>query len=260
MSPVARLLKAWLPGRQPPAAVSRPRQFHAVRPDRVYAVGDPHGRLDLYAALEEDLADDAARRGGSAVLVVLGNIVDRGPQAAALVERLIAPPPPPLTRIVLAGNHEQAMLDFLARPAPDHGWLSFGGMQTLLSYGIDRLPESRHRMARLLSRAVPETHRRFLAGLPSIVTFPGLVLVHAGVDQDRTPDMQPEDTLLWSRPDPARDRGYRGQLLVHGHTPVVSVEIVGERINVDTGACFSGKLSAVRIDRDDTIRVFEHAG
>ena len=257
---IGEFLRALLPSRAPPPVALRRREHHRERPALVYAIGDPHGRLDLYTRLEEKIAEDAGRAMADAVLVVLGNVVDRGPQTAELIERLVHPPPATLHRIVLAGNHEQAMLDFLRDPAPDHGWLAFGGMQTLMSYGVDHVPDNRRVLRRLLQEAIPAEHRAFLADLPSMVTFPGIVLVHAGVEGAPKPGVENGATRLWEKPAPRGQRRESRPLQVHGHTPVVSVDIAGDRINVDTGACFSGKLSAIRIAADGGLRILEIRG
>src|SRR3546814_876327 len=66
-----------------------------IRPDysgppgrRVYAIGDIHGRDDLFAQLIERIrADHAARGPAQMTLNLLGDLDDRGPQSAEVVER-----------------------------------------------------------------------------------------------------------------------------------------------------------------------------
>ena len=57
---------------------------------RVYAIGDVHGCMDRLAALHEQIADDlAARPVEHAILVHLGDYVDRGTDSAQVVDWLI---------------------------------------------------------------------------------------------------------------------------------------------------------------------------
>ena len=52
-----------------------------------------------------------------------------------VVERLLDPPPGFETRC-LRGNHDQAVLDFLADPLTYRAWKNYGAQETLLSYGV----------------------------------------------------------------------------------------------------------------------------
>nr|WP_275981993.1 metallophosphoesterase [Frigidibacter sp. ROC022] len=228
------------------------------RPDAViYAVGDPHGRLDLFRRLERLILSDPDRPATQpALLVVLGDMLDRGPASAGLIEHLLAPPPRGLERICLMGNHEAMALAFFARPDPAAPWLKLGGAETLASYGIAPDPTLGYRLpARQLAARidghVPVPHLAFLRGLPLWLRIGPHFFSHAGPDPARRLDAQRPHELLWSRafdaaptkPPPDLGNG----LAVQGHVPLPRAERRGWRLGVDTGACATGRLTAVRL-------------
>jgi diadenosine tetraphosphatase ApaH/serine/threonine PP2A family protein phosphatase len=72
--------------------------------------------------------------------------------------------------------------------------------------------------------------------------------VHAGVRPGRPLDQQDEEDLLWIREEFLDFDGDFGKRIVHGHTPVDVATFKPNRINLDTGACFGGPLTAVLIE------------
>ena len=97
---------------------------------RVYAIGDIHGCLDrlreLHAAIAADLA---ARPVEQALLLHVGDYVDRGPDSAGVVRLLAAGDPlPGVATVNLMGNHERTMLDALDGVGPSAtDWMISGG-------------------------------------------------------------------------------------------------------------------------------------
>ena len=93
--------------------VTGPAQLTASIPagQRVYAVGDIHGRLDLLDELLAKIDADNTQRGASeTTLIFLGDLIDRGPQSMQVVERIMdIKARHPRTRILL-GNHEEVFL------------------------------------------------------------------------------------------------------------------------------------------------------
>src|SRR5258708_22659594 len=135
----------------------------------IYAVGDIHGRLDLLTDLLAEVAADAERHPDdqSRQLVFLGDYIDRGTESRGVIDALLRPAWPEFPRIFLMGNHEDAMLEFLDEKSDGVAWLTYGGLETLLSYGvaIRRLPTNADSAAELtdaLRAAVPQRHIDFL--------------------------------------------------------------------------------------------------
>ena len=219
---------------------------------RVYAVGDVHGRLDLLLPLLARIRDDiAARDDADNHVVLLGDLVDRGPYSAETIEYAACHLPSFATFHVLMGNHEEAMLRALD-PAEDRSenfWLKFGGYETLASYGVpvaalgEDLPS-----AEMLRRYIPERHRRFLESLPDTVRFGDYVLVHAGVRPGVALEAQSSDDMRWIRYEFLSHRGDLGACIIHGHSISEEPDVQPNRIGIDTGAYSSGVLTALGLE------------
>lgn len=231
----------------------RPRlKLEAGRFETVYAIGDIHGCLTELQQLETRIVGDAAGASGTCLIVLLGDFIDRGPDSAAVVDHVMLPPPAGFERISLCGNHELAMLRFLADPMAGADWLDLGGLETLRSYGID-LMELRHRFRSTTAclsaaaRAVPQHHRRFLLELPILLELGEFVFVHAGLRPGVPLAEQSDHDLIWIR-EPFLSQGPElERTVIHGHVPTAGIVFGNRRIGVDTGAYATGRLSAVRI-------------
>jgi serine/threonine protein phosphatase 1 len=222
---------------------------------RIYAVGDIHGRLDLLEELLAQIdADDAARHRAQTKLLFLGDLVDRGPQSAQVVERLIRlAQHRPRTQFVL-GNHEEV---FLAALSGDVKALKFfnriGGRETILSYGIT---EQEYRdldypeLLELLISRVPAQHRAFLEDFEDMVVVGDYAFVHAGIRPESPLAEQKISDLRWIRDEFLGHRGPLEKIIVHGHTIAPAVEMTAHRIGLDTGAYASGKLTAMGFEDD----------
>lgn len=218
-------------------------------PGLIYAVGDVHGCLDLLNALEDKITADAAAHDENPVIIMLGDYIDRGDNSRGILEHLSLPPASGTSRICLAGNHEEMFLRFLEKPAQNASWLDFGGVETLLSYGVNPklFAESKLKGKALryeLDALIPHEHTHFLKGLHLLIRTGDLVFVHAGIMRDISIDAQLQKDVLWMRSQP--DDDHPPYVVVHGHTPHQEVFKSLQRYCVDTGAYQSGKLSAVK--------------
>lgn len=220
---------------------------------RAYAVGDIHGRLDLLDRLLKSIADDhAARPPAKGLLVFLGDLIDRGPQSAEVVERVRTLELPGFRTVALAGNHEDAMRRVLGGEAGEiAGWLRFGGIQTLASYGCDAVELARLAPSdaqKRIAAAIPQADHRFLADLADSFRFGDYLFVHAGIRPGVPLDQQSAEDLRWIREPFLSDRRDHGMTVVHGHTISEEVQVVGSRIGIDTGAYATGWLTALAIE------------
>ncbi len=220
---------------------------------RIYAIGDIHGRLDLLDRVIAAIERDVKERGPAALTVTLGDYVDRGPASCGVLERLCVNPFP-TPHIALKGNHETFLAAFLADPGLGPQWRDFGGLETLHSYGIsvERFMLSRNydAAAQVLQEALPPAHVDFLQSLKSSHSHGKYFLCHAGVRPGVPLDRQDERDLLWIRNEfLASDLDF-GKIVVHGHTPVEEPEVKPNRINIDTGAFATGRLTCVVLDED----------
>ncbi len=220
---------------------------------RAYAIGDVHGCKslleDLIGKIEADLA---ARPVGEAWLVLVGDLIDRGPDSAGVIELLRTYRHDRLKPAFLMGNHEEYFLRILGGETKKlDSWLTYGGKECVESYGLSPedlivLPEGEALLR--LRRAVPDNHRRFLKGFHDTFRFGDYLFVHAGIRPGLALDQQSREDLRWIREPFLSDMGDHGFVVVHGHTIVDAVEERPNRIGIDTGAYRSGVLTALVVD------------
>ena len=213
---------------------------------RIYAIGDIHGCARQLEHLHAAIAlDFAARPVASALLLHIGDYVDRGADTAGVIERLAnGCPVPGLDMVNLMGNHEHTMLEALSgERAAGTDWLFAGGKAALQSYGID--PDGpRDRWA----TQIPIAHQDFLRSLVPIHREGGYAFIHAGVRPGIPLEDQTRDDLLRSRQPFLYSEADFGAVIVHGHTPVKAPVVRHNRIAIDTGAVFGGKLTCLVLE------------
>jgi len=241
----------------------------------VYAVGDIHGRLDLLTSLMRQVTDHAARIGaehpvGRKVIVCVGDYVDRGPDSKGVIDFLLDLPQAQaladsaqalpgsaqaagFTLKCLIGNHERMMLDFLVEPETvGQMWLRNGGLETLQSYGVGfdtaapRVQEFQ-RARDALAAALPARHKEFLDQLLLTHREGDYLFVHAGLKPGVALDAQREADMLWIRGPFLHTPADYGCLVVHGHTITPEPEWEAWRIGIDTGAFYTGRLTALAL-------------
>lgn len=231
----------------------RPDAPHAELPagQRVYAVGDIHGRLDLFRALVEAIeADDAERAPAETLVVLLGDLVDRGPDSKGVIDLAREWQERRPVRI-LFGNHEEMFLRSMADIEMFRHFLRHGGRETVLSYGVDpghfaqaTLEEAQD----LMREAVPARDVAFVKGFEGMIRAGDYLFVHAGIDPRVPLDEQREKDLRWIREPFLSHPEPHGVVVVHGHTICESVEDCGNRIGIDTGAFMTGRLTALVLE------------
>lgn len=227
-----------------------------------YAIGDIHGEADKLLCLHTRIHQrhETDFPGQTPVFVHLGDYVDRGPDSFGVVKLLMDMERDPQQPVInLKGNHEQMMLEaYGGGKANSHDfWVNNGGQETLNSYSNNGYD------------VPPQAHLDWMRGLRTFYwDKPGkLIFVHAGIDPAYFPN-DGEDKHLWMRsPKFFNTRNWDNPLLegitvVHGHTPTKSgdPDIDGDftRVNIDTGACYGGSLTAAVLgggDRPDFISV-----
>lgn len=226
---------------------------------RLYAIGDIHGRDDLLDKLLAAVASDAeslpeeTRR----LLVFVGDYVDRGLGSRQVIERLLGPPPEKFETIYLLGNHEEAFLGFLEGKAIAFDWFKYGGLETLYSYDVPiprraATPLNMDDLRRHAVAAVPPEHVAFLRDCKLWHVEGDYAFVHAGVRPGVPLVEQEADDLLWIRDTFLSSRAdHDGKIVVHGHTICEQPEVRNNRINIDTGAYASGRLTCLVLDGDE---------
>ena len=218
---------------------------------RVYAIGDIHGRRDLFEHLVVLIeADDAARGAADTTIVLLGDLIDRGPDSAGVLDAVIALKARKTLRVI-AGNHEEMLLAGFERREVLRAFITYGGRETLLSYGLDRESYNEATLDELqamLPALVPERHLAFMRDMENQVRFGDFLFVHAGIRPGVELELQRLSDLRWIRSEFLEDKRDHGVIVIHGHTITDAVDERPNRIGIDTGAYASGVLTAIGLE------------
>lgn len=221
--------------------------------ERIYAIGDIHGRRDLLDDLLIRIdADDRARGGARTQLIFLGDFVDRGPDSAGVVQRAMELRDSGRPVRFLMGNHEEVFLKALGGSLEAlRFFVKIGGRATILSYGIAAADYDAMDFDALLPALVahvPQAHIDFLRSFEDRIAIGDYLFVHAGI-RPRVPfEEQVGGDLRWIRSEFLDFRGDHGAIVVHGHTITDDVEQRSNRIGIDTGAFATGRLTAIGLE------------
>lgn len=223
-----------------------------LEPDQPFcAIGDVHGCFDLLEPLYTRIRSEF---GPDLPVIFLGDLVDRGLSSADTLDFVRnLTETAPASHVALKGNHELMMLDFLHAPADrGHRWLRFGGAETLQSYGIAVLTDDPdqadlERYAFMLHDSAPPGLIHWMDCLPAHWQTGNMHCVHAAMAPDVSVLAQNPKVMIQGHRDFLRKVRRDGQTVVHGHTVVETPYAEGSRVAVDTGAFFTGRLTAAYI-------------
>ena len=228
---------------------------HIPGDQRIYCIGDIHGRADLLQQIHEQILSDASKYSGKKTNVYLGDYIDRGEQSRQVIDILLSDPTPGFESVFLQGNHENAMLSFIEFPEASASWLSFGGRETLNSYGIPlaHIPGDSEvpGLARQLVNNLPDTHREFLKNCSDSWRCGSYYFVHAGILPGVALDKQILEDQLWIRDEFLESKRDHGAIIVHGHTITPDPQLLPNRIGIDTGAFSSGVLTCLILEANE---------
>ncbi len=228
---------------------------------RVYAIGDIHGRSDLLKLqLAQIAVDESLYPCARTIIVFHGDYIDRGPDSRGTVDLLLACAQM-REAVFLKGNHETFVRRFLDTPNSLNDWRVLGGLETLVSYGLrpslSRDHSDHEKLSEELRVAIPAQHLVFLDSLPTSFTCGDFFFVHAGVRPGLALAKQSDDDMLWIRDDFLLHGSPFEKFVVHGHTPVAAPDIRCNRVNIDTGAFATGRLSCVVIEGTDIVPLLD---
>jgi serine/threonine protein phosphatase 1 len=225
--------------------------------ERVYAIGDIHGRNDLFQQLLAQIdADDTARGAAQTQIILLGDLMDRGPSSAQVIDTAIAlKAAKPLTRFLM-GNHEEVFLSACRDPNTEivRFLIRIGGEATIMSYPITRseyLDMDIQELTDRLPGLIPEAHLAFLESFEDQIVIGDYAFVHAGVKPGTPLAQQSPKHLRWIREEFTGHRSDFEKVVIYGHTITGEVDEARCRIGIDTGAYSSGKLTAIGLEGSD---------
>ncbi|MDX3900131.1 MAG: metallophosphoesterase [Sphingobium sp.] len=223
--------------------------------ERVYAIGDVHGRADLLLQLLDLIVADNWQRGALPLrIILLGDLIDRGPRSADVVESMMLAKDSPHIRF-LKGNHEEV---FVRVMRGDIGaarfWRQIGGVETLASYGLppsDQDEMSDAALVEWMFQHIPQAHVDFLDGFEDSIEIGDYVFVHAGLRPGVSISNQKPADLHWIR-EPFLNHGKPFErVVIHGHSISETIDERPNRIGIDTGAYHSGRLTAIGLQGEE---------
>lgn len=219
---------------------------------RVYAIGDVHGRHDLLLALLGLIrADNAQRPDADTVVVLLGDLINRGPGACQVLSLVANWPMPDARLIALRGNHEASLLAaWQGSHTASRMMHRMGVKQTLASYDVDVTDYDMwdiEQLTAMIRQHVRPEHIALIESMALSWSCGDYVFVHAGLDASRSLEQQSEATLLWSREKFTAPSGSQ-TAIVHGHANLLEPANERHRICVDTSAHKTGTLTAVGLE------------
>jgi serine/threonine protein phosphatase 1 len=187
-------------------------------------------------------------------LILLGDLVDRGPQSAEVVERAMGLRGEfPDTRWLI-GNHEECFLAALTGDVRRvRYFMRIGGDATIRSYWGDDAgfaAASFENVAERLRDVVPAEHVNFIGMGEDVVEIGDYVFVHAGIRPGVTMEKQTLTDLRWIREEFLDDEADHGKMIVHGHSITAEPDEQANRIGIDIGAFRSGSLAALGLEAD----------
>ncbi|MBK6493219.1 MAG: serine/threonine protein phosphatase [Sphingomonadales bacterium] len=233
-----------------------PRIWSAPEGQRIYAIGDIHGRLDLIDQLILQIEqDNASRNRVRTQIIFLGDLCDRGPNSRGVIERVMQLASASSDVRLIAGNHEELLIRAWEGDRRSVGLINrVGGRETMLSYGVDEVKYDEadtDELLEMLVTHIPESHIAFLKGADDWIVAGDYLFVHAGIRPGDAIEEQRTSDLRWIRREFTDFEGSHGMMVVHGHTITEDVEERVNRIGIDTGAYASGKLTALGLEGEE---------
>jgi serine/threonine protein phosphatase 1 len=202
------------------------------RQKMIYAVGDIHG---CKKALMELI--DKIHLTTEDTLVFLGDYIDRGPDSKGVIEFLLDLSVRHEKTIFIKGNHEWMFQRFYTNRDPNSWelWEYNGARKTIETYGdIDKIPRE---------------HLEFIENTKLYHVEKNFFFVHGGVKPNVEIEAQKEEDMLWIRDEFIYSKNpLNGYVVVFGHTPMEEPLIQDDKIGIDTGCVYGGKLSCVRLE------------
>jgi serine/threonine protein phosphatase 1 len=212
---------------------------------KIFAIGDIHGCIShlnrLIAQLDIEAEEDT--------IVFVGDYIDRGPDSKGVIDAILEIRKNIRDVVCLTGNHEDMFLDYCLDRRNEDLYMSNGGMRTLASYGFSREGEE--------ELILPPSHREFFTGLRTYHETDDYIFVHAGLRPGIPLDRQDREDFLWIRFEFINSPYDFGKTVIYGHTPVsLNKPLIDKnKICIDTGAVYGGKLTCIELPKMTIYRV-----
>lgn len=204
---------------------------------RIFAIGDIHGCISHLNTMMMQLDIDSRND----TLVFMGDYVDRGPDSRGVVDTILDIRKNLKNVICLLGNHEQMFLNYYREQKDEELFMHNGGLRTLISYGFNQ--------SGIKHLQVPDNHIEFCTTLLPYFETDRYIFVHAGLRPGIPLAEQNLDDLIWIREEFINSSCDFGKIVVFAHTTLSFTTPLLEKnkIGIDTGAVYGGKLTCVEL-------------
>lgn len=202
---------------------------------KIYAIGDIHGCRTKLKTLMSDIGIDFRKD----TLVFIGDYIDRSEFSRDVIDYVSGMQDAHENVVCLLGNHEQMFMNYL-EGVDEEIYMKSGGMQTLRSYEIFLSDDIKTRKRKMSAR-----HRSFLEALLPYYETEKYIFVHAGLRPGIPLADQSQHDLLWIRHEFINAEHDYEKTVVFGHTPFMIPLIDKNKIGIDTGAVYGGKLTCI---------------
>lgn len=226
----------------------------------VFAIGDIHGCYNELNILLKEWNPENEQ------LVLLGDLVDRGENPFNVVQKAIQLQKE-YEAIVLLGNHERMLLDWLEQPEfkKDY-YYGQGGYETINSFfGNDITNHKEADEIANLMKIQFESELKFLESRPLYYEWEDFVFVHAGVnlnieDWKNTSERE----FYWIRDEFHFGNNETNKTFIFGHTPTsilhktenkfdIWTSPCNTKVCIDGGAVYGGFLHGMKVNKEGIV-------
>lgn len=227
-------------------------------------VGDIHGCFDEFVALTKKLGyqwknDYPVYPDKERKLAFVGDLTDRGPHSLKIIETVYKLVIDENCAYYVPGNHCDKLYRF------------FLGNNVHITHGLETTVAEYETLAKIEKNLIRQKFIQLYESSPFYqqLDHGKLIIAHAGIRGDLIGRMDQRvktfvlygDVTGQTNPDGSPVRRdwtseYQGQaLVVYGHTPVREPRFVNNTVDIDTGAVFGGKLTALRYPEMEIVSV-----
>lgn len=223
----------------------------------IFTIGDIHGCLKEFENLLTNWNPDQEQ------LVLLGDLVDRGENPYQVVRKAME-----LEKeygaVILLGNHEQMLLDWLEEPTlKKEYYFRQGGIETINSFfGFDITSKKEAPAIASLMKSDFSQELDFIKSRPLYFEWEDYVFVHAGVNLNLPDWKETSDRdFYWIRDEFHYGENNTNKTIIFGHTPTpilhkkkTKFDIWNSPCNtkvcIDGAAVYGGYLHGIKVNKE----------
>lgn len=185
-----------------------------------FVIGDIHGYDD---AFRKALKSVSLKK--SDTLLLLGDLIDRGPKSKDVLDTLMLLKDNGFNNIIcLKGNHEEMLLKAIDNENEEYIWLKNGGDKTLKSFKVN------------FADKIPKKYIELIKSFKYYHIENEFIFVHAGLNLKIETPFDDTDSMIWIRNMDIKDlenSKLKNKVIIHGHTPKTKDDILNS-ININS--------------------------